>query len=97
MEILIIFGAILLATLICLIFRNRVVLEASSVIASIIAFVEALLVGLKISETGTYSPFPLLSVDAFGAIVMILIALVGVVATVYSVRYLREETKKQVI
>ena len=44
------------------------------------------------SEYGTY-----LAVDSLGAVVLITVALVGLAAVFYSIGYLREEVRKQII
>ncbi|MEK6646357.1 MAG: proton-conducting transporter membrane subunit [Candidatus Firestonebacteria bacterium] len=97
MELIILFISIFIAVVVCLIVRHRGIIECISVIASLIAFVASVMIVFKVVALGIYAPFQFFSVDALGAIIMLLIALVGFAATMYSVWYLREETANQVI
>jgi hydrogenase-4 component F len=97
MEILIILSSFLVAGLVTLLIKRRNVIETVSVIASAIAFVATILTALRVAFVGTYAPFQLFSVDALGAIMMLIIAVIGLSATVYSVKYLRRETEKNVV
>jgi len=97
MEITVIFAAILIAAVLCLFGKRRVVIETISVSASLLAFAASVLIALQVASEGTYLLAPVFSVDALGAILMLIIALVGLAATVYSVIYLREETAKGIV
>ncbi|MFA5792751.1 MAG: proton-conducting transporter membrane subunit [Candidatus Gracilibacteria bacterium] len=77
--------------------KNRIVMEASSVIASLVAFFGSMVIAMKVATVGSYSQWSFFSVDALGAIIMMIVAFVGLAATIYSVRYLREETSKEII
>ena len=97
MAILIIIISLLTAVVISLISKRRAVIEYASVAALFIVFVSAISIGLKVVSSGSYGFSQYFSVDAFGAIVIIIISLIGFVSCAYSVSYLREETTKQII
>lgn len=97
MELIIIFTSILITTTISLFAKRRGIIEFVSVIVSMVVFSESLIVAVKVAATGIYSPDQFFSVDALGAIAMLIIALVGLAVTIYSVAYLREETGKQIV
>lgn len=97
MEIFIITASLIIASLTGLISRKRPLIEAASIIASLVVFAETIFIALKVAASGIYAPFIFFSVDSPGAIMMLLISLIGLASTVYSVQYLREETKKEII
>lgn len=97
MEIPIILSSFVIAGLATLLIKRRSVIETISVIASTIALSGTIVTALRVAANGTYTPFLLFSVDALGAIMMLIIACIGLCATVYSVRYLRRETEKNII
>ena len=68
-----------------------------SIIASSVVLFESINVALKVSASGSYSPFAYFSIDSLGAIVMLLIACVGFVTAIYSIPYFRQETAKGII
>lgn len=97
MELIIIFTSILISTTISLFAKRRCIIEFVSVIVSMVVFSESVIVAVKVAATGIYSPHQFFSVDALGAIAMLIIALVGLAVIIYSVAYLREETGKQIV
>ncbi len=97
MELIIIFGSILFAAILCLSIKNRKSIEYISVIVSLVVFGESVIVSMEVAKVGFYTLSHFFYVDALGAIAMLIIALVGLAATTYSVQYLREETAKQII
>lgn len=97
MEILLILTAFIVAALISFLFKRKSVIELSSVIASVIAFSESIILALKVSSSGTYSPLVFFSIDSLGAIVMLIIGFISLTVTVYSIQYLRQETAKNII
>jgi hydrogenase-4 component F len=97
MELIILLSSLLIAALVCLITRHRAVIEWFSVGASLVALAGATIITYRVTTTGPYSPYILFSVDALGAIVMLIVSVVGAATMAYSVPYLREETRKQVI
>jgi len=97
MELIIILLSLVVAAAVCLLSGRRVVVEAASIFAALVAFLLSIFIALKVAATGTYTPYQIFSVDALGAIFMLIISLVGLAATVYSVQYLRAETSKQIV
>jgi hydrogenase-4 component F len=97
MELVFIFSSLLFAAAACLVARKRVIIELISVFASIVAFISSLFVAFRVAMTGTYTPYSFLAIDALGAIMVLIISLVGLAAMVYSVFYLREETAKKIV
>lgn len=97
MEPFITITSLFLAALACFLLKKRSIIEFISAAASCIALLSALSMAFKVASSGTYNPSPLFSIDALGAIVMLMISLVGFLASLYSIVYLRAETKKEII
>ena len=97
MEFITIFTIISLSTVFCLVLKNRRLIEFVSVTAFLAVFVLAVSVAVRVSVAGVYTPNKYFSLDSLGSIVMLLISLVGLMAVIYSVKYLRAETAKQII
>lgn len=97
MELLLIYISFFSAALICILIKHRITTEIASIVVSIIAFISSIAVAQKVAYSNTYTPFPFFSVDALGAIVMLIVAFVGLASVIYSVQYLRQETTKNVI
>lgn len=97
MELQLIIATFITVALISLPMRHRSVIEFISVVASLIAFFESIIVALKVSSSGIYSSSIFFSVDSLGAIVMLIVSFIGLASTVYSVQYLRQETAKNII
>src|SRR6266403_2844620 len=97
MELLLIFVGFGLAALVCLLVRRKVVIELVSVAAALSVLVTSAVVAVNVAASGTYEPFSGFAVDALGTIMMLIIACVGLAATVYSVAYLRRELAKGII
>jgi len=97
MEILFIITTLIIVALLNVFIKRRLVIEFFSIIASSLALFESIVVALKVSVSGVYSPFVFFSVDSLGAIVMLIIACIGFATTIYSIRYLQQETAKGII
>lgn len=97
MELIIIFTTIFIALAVSFFTKRRDVIEFISVAASSVAFGESMVIAVHVATFGTYFPYQFFSVDALGAIIMLIIAFVGLMSTIYTVAYLREETAKQII
>ena len=97
MEILFIITTLIIVALLNVLIKRRSVIELFSIIASSVVLVESIVVALKVSVSGVYSPFVFFSVDSLGAIVMLIIACIGFATTIYSIRYLQQETAKGII
>lgn len=97
MELIFILAAFLIAALVSFFSKQRGIIEYLSVIAAVIAFVISIIVALHVSSSGVYAPYSFFSVDALGAIIMLIIGFVGVGTVIYSIEYLRKETAKNII
>lgn len=97
MELLIIIASLLIAALVCLLSKYRRVIEFVSVTALPIVFIESIFVALNVASLGVYAPFRLFSIDALGAIVVLIISFIGCVSAFYSVLYLHQESAKQIV
>ncbi len=97
MELTIIFSIVAVAVIICLVARRRSLIEIASITGSVLIFFIAVAVAMRVASAGIYAPNLFFAVDALGALTMLIIAAVGVAVTIYSVAYLRAETKKQII
>lgn len=97
MELIIIISVFVVAVLIAIFAKNRRIVEVVSAIASIVALIESIMVALKVASFGDYAPLAFFSVDALGALLMLIISVVGLAVVVYSIQYLREETARNVI
>jgi hydrogenase-4 component F len=97
MELIFILSAFFIAISAGLLTRHRGIIEFTSVAAATVALAGSVVVALNTASSGVYAPFPFFYVDSFGAIVMLIIAFVGLATTIYSVRYIREETAKNII
>ncbi len=93
-----IFIAVLIITAIASYFARRIkVAQTLSVIAALASFVCVFGIAIKVSNDGNYSPFKFIYVDSLGAIIMLIIATVGLAAIIYSIAYLGTELKKKII
>lgn len=97
MELLFIIALFILAALISLPVKRRVIIEFLSIAASSAAFIGSIIIALKVSTSGVYSPSVFFSVDSLGAIMIMIIGVVGLAATICSVQYLRKETAKGIV
>jgi len=97
MEILIITLSLAAAILVGGMAKQRKNVEIASVAAGIVSFAASISIALRVSASGTYAPSAFFSIDALGAIVILIISCVGLAATAYSVPYLRAETEKHII
>jgi hydrogenase-4 component F len=97
MELIIILSSFLIAVVISLLTKKRGIMEFVSVIASLIAFIGSIIVAVRIAMSGAYVSDKFFYVDALGAILILIISLIGLMVTMYSVAYLREETDKKII
>ncbi len=97
MELVIIIISLLAAAAVSLIAKQRLVIELLSVAASLITVVCSATAAYTVSKTGPFCFHVFINVDALGAIIMLIISVVGLATTAYSVGYLREETAKGII
>jgi hydrogenase-4 component F len=97
MILILILLSLLVAAAVCLATSERIVRESVSTAASLFAFIGSIVIAIRVSSTGPYTPCQFISVDALGAVLMLIISTVGLATALYSVRYLREETTKKII
>ncbi len=97
MELLLIFAAFVIAAVTGLVARRKIFFETASVAAGMVALAVSVDVALKVARGGAYEPAVFFSVDSLGAIMMLIIACVGLAATAYSVAYLHRELAKGII
>jgi len=97
MELLFIIASFIGTALIIILIKNRLVIELLSIGASFVAFISSVFIALKVSVFGIYTPLVFLSVDSLGSIIMLIIGLICLATTIYSVEYLRQETSKNII
>lgn len=99
MEILFIITTLFAAALINLITKRKIIIEVTSVIASLVSLILSLTIALKVSSAGLYAPWSgqFFSIDSLGAIVILVLGFVGFTTTTYSVQYLRQEIHKNII
>ena len=93
---------LLLATLVITIvllvlIKNRRVIETLAVFSGAVMLVYSFLIALTVAEVGVYSFSFFLSVDALGAIIILIIGTMGFATAIYSVAYFNQETKKGIV
>lgn len=72
-------------------------IEAATLVASLAEFIAGLVIVSQVLRGGSSSATAYLSIDALGAILILILGTVGLMASWYSVGYLREEMSKQII
>ncbi|MFA6552124.1 MAG: hydrogenase 4 subunit F [Candidatus Paceibacterota bacterium] len=97
MELIFIISAFVLAAPVCLLSKKRIVIEVVSALSSFVALAGSVISAFKASALNVYAPFPFFSIDGLGAIIMLIIGSVGFATAIYSIQYLRKETKKSII
>lgn len=97
MELIIIFAVFLVAAVVCLITKKRQIIELASIAAALVAMFGAVGIAVSVAANGSFEPYPAFSVDSLGAIVLLIIATVGLAVAVYSTAYIRGELSKKII
>ncbi|MBI5870831.1 MAG: hydrogenase 4 subunit F [Actinobacteria bacterium] len=98
MALIILIAAPLLAALASLAVRKRVaILELIAAVTAPIEFAAIVVILNGVYRDGRCDFGTYLSADALGAVVLITIGLVGLAAAFYSIGYLREEVRKEII
>ncbi len=72
-------------------------LEVFTITAAAIELVTGLVIAYSVHHKGSYSFTSYFSVDALGIILVMIIAVIGFVASWYSISYVREEAKEDII
>lgn len=71
--------------------------ELATIIASIIELTAAINIAYVVAKKGSYNPTSYFSIDAMGALMIAIVAIIGFTAALYSISYLRAEVSKKVI
>ncbi len=97
MSLFLIISLLIISVIGILITKKRSIIESLSLLVSGITCIVSFLIAYKVSSVGTVTFFTFFSLDALGAIVLMIIGSIGFATTIYSIAYLREETKKHII
>ncbi len=77
--------------------KKTIVLECVTAAAVLIEFISVISIVLRVADTGDYVASDYFRVDPLGAIVLLIIATVGLCVSFYSISYLRQEVIKEII
>ncbi|MDO8558771.1 MAG: proton-conducting transporter membrane subunit [bacterium] len=98
MFIILIISAPLITALLSLLIRSRfLVFEILTILSAAIELASAILIVPRVISNGSYSIGSYFSIDALGAILMLIISVIGLAASLYSIGYIRREVAKQII
>lgn len=97
MELLFIISTFFIAAIIGLLTKRRRVIEYAAIIASAISLVGSFIIANKVATEKIYNVSAVFSIDALGAIILLIISIVSLTTAIYSVEYLRQETAKDII
>jgi len=97
MELLTIIIVFVVATIISSLVKSRSVIEGLAVIATGFSLLLASHIAYTVSVSGPYASWSFFQIDALSAIVLLIIGSISFAVTVYSVAYLRQETKKGIV
>jgi len=97
MQLLAIIIMFVVATIISSLVKNRQVIEGLAVTATGFSLLLASHLAYTVSVSGPYAPWSFFQIDALSAIVLLIIGSISFAVTVYSVAYLRQETKKGIV
>ncbi|MFA7253949.1 MAG: hydrogenase 4 subunit F [Patescibacteria group bacterium] len=94
---LIIIIPLLIAAISAIIQKGTRLLEFLTVFSSGAVFFFSIIIADKVLADQSYSLLPYLKVSSFGAILLLLTSFISLIASLYSIGYLRTEVKKEVI
>jgi len=97
MELLIIIATLITTVLAILVTKRRRMIEIFTIFSGLIVLVCSFLIALSVAHTGVYTSTIFFSVDALGAIFVLIIGCIGLTTSIYSVAYLDQETKKGIV
>lgn len=97
MELLFLIFSPIVGAIICFCLKNRRLVEYVSVFAGVVSLFSALRIAVLVSQNGAYNFSKFFLVDSFGALVILIIAIIGFASLLYSVGYLRAEVAKEII
>jgi hydrogenase-4 component F len=73
-------------------------MEMASLFASAVALIGSVAIAYQVGSTGvSYAPLPFIQIDSLGALVMMIVGIVGCATMCYAVPYFRKESEKQII
>lgn len=98
MEIFFIVALLIFISLFSVLLKKRVFIEVISLFGSLVVLYLSFVIALRISNTGVnYVLFNFFSIDSLGAIIIMIISLIGFGVNVYSIPFFRKETEKNII
>jgi len=97
MELLIIISLFILAALISAVVKRQAVMGIFSIVAALVAVIGSTMISIGVAKTGSYNPISLFSVASFGALLLLVISIIGFAVVIYSIKYLRKEFEKNII
>ncbi len=95
--ILIIFSPLVAAVFSFFVKKKTSFLEIATAAVSSLELIAAIVIAYEVYKSGSYTLSSYLAVDALGALLLMIVAVVGFAASIYSIGYLREEVKKGII
>src|SRR3990167_2565501 len=97
MELVFIITLLIITALFSILLRHRALIEGLAVSASFVTLVGAIIIARSVAAVGIYTSSIFFTVDALGAIILLIIGFLCFATTIYSVRYFREESAKQIV
>src|SRR3989338_1547425 len=97
MELVFIITLLIITALFSILLRHRALIEGLAVAASFVTLVGAIIIARSVAAVGIYTSSIFFTVDALGAIILLIIGFLCFATTIYSVRYFREESAKQIV
>lgn len=98
MEIFFIVALLIVISLLSILIKRRTFIEIISLFGSLIVLCLSFIIALRVSNTNSnYVLFNFFSINSLGAIILIIISLIGFGVNIYSIPYFRKETSKNII
>lgn len=98
MLILILLGLPIIAILLSVLGKkNLQISEAASFVSAFLQVVVSFVISYFVIQNNTYTVLPFFSVDALGALCLVVTSVVGFASVAYNIGYIREEVKKRII
>lgn len=97
MELLLIISTFFIAASIGLLTKRQRVIELAAIVAAIISLIGSIIIAYKVAAIKIYNVSAVFSIDALGAIILLIVSIIGVATAFYSIEYLRQETTKEII
>lgn len=97
MELMIIISALLIVSVCSWLSISRKLIEIISIAVQPIVLVSAIIIALQVARTGSYTWNNFFGADSLVAIMLLLVSCVSLITAIYSVAYLRAESKKEIV